>query len=243
VRTAVDAEVRARSRVSAADRDAMFALHSGSFDNLKREHFEDDLAEKDHVILMRAGEDLVGFSTIRTRLEAVEGRSVAVIFSGDTCVHPDFWRANALMPTFGAFLRRCLQRYAPAPVYWNLVSKGYRTYLMLPFFFRSYHPSAAGPSDPFEKRLADLLGTQLYGVRYDAASGVARLAGARDYLRTELAGVPPLLRDNRHVAFFLERNPGYGRGDELVCLARVCDENMTRPAVRLLDTPGVRWVE
>jgi hypothetical protein len=243
VTPAVDVEIRSQPRMSAADRDAMFALHSRFFDNLQREHFDADLAEKQYVILLRAGGQVVGFSTIRAGVELFEDRSVAVIFSGDTCVNPDYWRHNALMPSFGAFLKKCLERYAPLPVYWNLLSKGFRTYLMLPFFFRCYHPCASAPSDPFERRLADSLGERLYGGRYDAGAGVARLGGERDFLRSELAGIPPLMRDNRHVAFFLARNPGYGRGDELVCLARVCEENMTRAAVRLLETPGVRWVE
>jgi hypothetical protein len=35
------------------------------------------------------------------------------------------------------------------------------------------------------------------------------------------------------VAFFLEKNPGHGQGDELVCLAEVSPTNLTRAGLRL----------
>jgi hypothetical protein len=239
----VDSEIRAVRALSSADHDAMFELHACFFDNLKREYFDADLAEKDHVILLRAADRIVGFSTVKSSIEQVEDRTVAVVFSGDTIVHPDFWRRNALMPCFAAFMKRCLARYGSLPVYWNLVSKGCRTYLMLPSFFKRYYPSVSGPVDEFERRLTDWLGAQRFGGRYDPATAVALMDGQRDYLGARLAGIPAPNLTNRHVAFFLERNPGYVRGDELVCVAEVCESNLTGPALKMITVGDVRWVE
>jgi hypothetical protein len=40
-----------------------------------------------------------------------------------------------------------------------------------------------------------------------------------------------------HVAFFLNRNPGWRRGDELVCLTEIAFENLT-PAGRRMWLRG-----
>ena len=40
-----------------------------------------------------------------------------------------------------------------------------------------------------------------------------------------------------HIAFFLDRNPGFVRGDELVCLTRIDDRNLT-PAGRRMARPA-----
>jgi hypothetical protein len=36
-----------------------------------------------------------------------------------------------------------------------------------------------------------------------------------------------------HIAFFLERNPGWKEGDELVCLTEIAEENLTRAGRRM----------
>ena len=41
-----------------------------------------------------------------------------------------------------------------------------------------------------------------------------------------------------HIAFFLERNPGFVRGDELVCLTRIDEQNLT-PAGRRMARPSL----
>ena len=38
-----------------------------------------------------------------------------------------------------------------------------------------------------------------------------------------------------HIAFFLATNPGHVRGDELVCLTELCDENLTRAGRRMIE--------
>jgi hypothetical protein len=39
------------------------------------------------------------------------------------------------------------------------------------------------------------------------------------------------------VRFFIERNPGHARGDELCCLAPLTRENFTRAAYRTIGPP------
>jgi hypothetical protein len=49
-------------------------------------------------------------------------------------------------------------------------------------------------------------------------------------------GIAPLTADalrNRHVRFFVERNPDHGSGDELACLADVRLRDLARALLRI----------
>jgi hypothetical protein len=52
-------------------------------------------------------------------------------------------------------------------------------------------------------------------------------------LAGDLVDVPAGRAADPHVRFFLERNPGFVRGDELVCLTRIADDNLTRAGLRM----------
>ena len=87
-------------------RAQMLALMQVCYAGVSAERFTRDLSEKQYVILLsarRSGE-LVGFSTLRVAEEQVEGRSVEVVFSGDTVIHPDYWGQKELQVRFGRFM-------------------------------------------------------------------------------------------------------------------------------------------
>ena len=88
---------------------------------------------------------------------------------------------------------------------------------------------------------AALLGARSERLAVTALYGVVR----------RLARVPAGRQKDPRVRFFLERNPGYAAGDELVCLTEVGEGNMKGLAKRLyregyalgvnaLTTPGAR---
>jgi hypothetical protein len=76
----------------------------------------------------------------------------------------------------------------------------------------------------------DGVARELFGARYDAATGIVRF-GRPQVLAAELLDVPERRRADPHVRYFLERNPGFVRGDELACLTAIRDDNLT-PAGR-----------
>ena len=45
-----------------------------------------------------------------------------------------------------------------------------------------------------------------------------------------------------HIAFFLEKNPGWIRGDELVCLTEPIEENLTPAGRRMWREGRVRLI-
>lgn len=233
--TELVSEVRTPAELTLADRDAMFAIMELVYDRMTREHFEADLAGKDEVIVLRdpAGV-LAGFSTQRICTIDVEGRSVTGVFSGDTVIHPDHWGSLALMQ---AFARRYIT-VRPEPWYWFLISKGHRTYRMLPTFFTEFWPSRHAPTPPDAQAIMDAYASALFGAEYDRSSGVLAYAEPKDRLRDGVAAVTDALLRNPEVRFFVERNPGHELGHDLVCLAELSPDKL-RPQhrARLLGAP------
>ena len=110
-------------------------------------------------------------------------------------------------------------------LFWFLISKGYRTYLLLPLFFRHYVP-AVGHNAPAEwKRLLDQAAHEKFGAAYDPVCGLVRFPRSQGHLRRELAQIPVSRHDDPHVRFFKERNPDFALGVELACLTEVTLEN------------------
>jgi hypothetical protein len=117
------------------------------------------------------------------------------------------------------------------PWYWYLMSKGHRTYLYLPLFFYEYYP-ALQPFPGHENlfSIADEVSQTLFGEDWNPETGVIQFKRKQGAMRAELDSSVFKKQTNRHVKFFLEKNPGFSKGDELVCLAPIHIENMKRSA-------------
>jgi len=216
--------------VADVDRERLFALYEMYYEGAERTRFVEDLEEKDCVILLIDGEEIVGFSTQRV---FADGR-VRVLFSGDTIIHPQHWGTQELVRAWCRFAGRTKAEAPDVPLYWFLISKGHRTYLYLPLFFQRFHPSCDHQPDAFERALMQRLGEGRYGSRFNARSGLIDEAAPLDRLRPEIDSAPDRVR-NRHVAFFLEKNPRYADGVELLCLTEIAAENMRSFARREME--------
>jgi hypothetical protein len=201
--------------------ETMWRLFSVSYAGARREDFDRDLREKHHVIVLKdAARTVQGFSTLLA-LET-PGRWCAV-FSGDTIVAPGHWGQTALQRAFIWYLMaQRLKR--GVPVFWFLITKGYRTYLLLTRYFPTHWPRHDALTPAFEAGLLDVLCREKFGDAWDREAGLLRYAG-KDVCRLadDLADVPPRLLKDADVAFFLERNPRWREGDELCCLAAADD--------------------
>jgi hypothetical protein len=92
--------------------------------------------------------------------------------------------------------------------------------------------SALVPDDA--QMLLDTFARHRFGECYDAERGIVRFPRPQ-VLHPDLLAVPDGRRTDPHVAFFLDRNPGYVRGDELVSLTRITRTNLTPAGRRMLD--------
>jgi hypothetical protein len=223
-----------RAALSEADIDAMLALFQESFEDATREIFVRDLANKDWVILLReAGSGrLQGFSTLALYETEAGGQRLSVVYSGDTIIRPAYWGTPELPRTWIKTVLRLGERMTQ-PLYWLLISSGYKTYRFLTVFYKEYYPRHDRPTPSDMQALMDELAGQRFGDEYHPELGIARFKVGATPLRDGVADVNAERLRDPHIAFFVARNPGWVRGDELVCLTRVHPDNFTGAGRRM----------
>lgn len=209
------------------DVEEMFRIFSRYYVGVTRELFERDLREKDSVILLVDGRRRIqGFSTARIiDLPADCGRGRA-IFSGDTVVEQRHWGDPALARAFICLAATAKAQRPDEPLYWFLIVKGHRTYRYLPLFFQRFHPARNSETSSDIQVLMDRLAGDRFGELYDRRTGIVRFPAPSTRLSDWVAEIPDKDMHRPDVRFFLERNPGYRRGDELVCLVEIAESNL-----------------
>ena len=205
----------------------MFELFEHYYESVNFEQFVHDLDTKTIAILL-TNEDgaLKGFSTIEVMFfESDDGPAVA-LFSGDTIISHEHWGEQKLSYAWCYFAGQIKQQYPDIPLYWFLIVKGHRTYRYLPAFTRRFYPNYRQATPSSLQKIIDQLATSKFGDAYNPDSGIVHFPQSRGHLRPRWAEVNEAARIKPHVAFFLRSNPGHVRGDELVCLTELCEENM-----------------
>lgn len=237
----LEPHIVARHRLTDTVREAMLALHAAHFSNVRRERFMADLEEKDWVILLvKRGGGIAGFSTQKLMPPIRADSPVRFLFSGDTIVERAYWNTPLLAGCFGHLMLRLLETHAGTGLYWFLISKGFRTYRFLPVFFEQFWPSPDRETPPEMAALLSVVATGKFGAAFDRMAGIVRVQDG-DCLAPELADVPTTRLHDPYVAFFLERNPGYTRGDELACLAPIRVDNLNTLARRVIRVTNPVW--
>jgi hypothetical protein len=210
-------------------KERLFELFSRYYLHVDRSQFDRDQAEKDWVLVLSDARDEVqGFTTLKRFEIEILDRRLQVVFSGNTIIDRAFWGTQELVATWCRFMAQLLKDHPHLPLYWLLVSSGYRTYLYLPLFFYHFYPCYDNPTPEFERHLIDTLGRMKYPDEY--GEGVVHVSRPRECLLPEIAVPDAAKRDNPHIRFFLERNPGAFRGDDLVCVTEFSLENTRRLA-------------
>jgi hypothetical protein len=218
--------------LDAVQRETMYALYMRHYDAVNRERFFADLADKHYVVLLHDQTGaLQGFSTLAEYQREHNGRTIGVLFSGDTVVDTRHWGQQSLAFAWLRLAGRLKERAPERPLYWFLISKGHRTYRFLSAFSCEFWPAVSRPTPPRMQALMNALARERFGDDYDAAAGVIRFAESRGHLREPFAEVSTAHRRLPEVAFFLARNPDYARGDELVCLCELASDKL-RPLAR-----------
>ena len=220
-----------RGDLTRSDREAMFRLLGAHFDGVEPSTFNRDLDEKNWALLFMDEGILKGFSTLLAYDTHHRGERISVVYSGDTIMHPDGWKTSTLPRSWIAAVQ-CLRQTClrGTRLYWLLLTSGFRTYRLLPVFWREFYPRHAMPTPQAAADLLAALAGERFGSCYDREHGIVRFASPQ-MLSAALQEVPPGRLNDPHVTFFLERNPAWSRGDELVCLTEIAFENLT-PAGR-----------
>lgn len=214
---------------------SLFEIFSRCFLQASLEVFRRDCLGKTAVLVLTQGTEVVGFSTLEDYEVQTEGGMIQVFFSGDTIILPQFWGTPEMPKALARYFFRRKEELGERRCFWFLISSGYKTYRLLPVFFRNYIPSLDPPASSNElSKIVDELAHSRFGDRYDAASGLIRLCHPTP-LREGIAPLGERELRKPEVAFFLKRNPEYREGTELACLAEIERGNLTRAGRRLLS--------
>lgn len=211
----------------------MYALFCEQFDGVSFDVFREDLADKTWVLLLRKDDQtLCGFSTMDIYDIDVQGRSVTVVYSGDTVVSSEAWSDSALSYYWMGAIDYLRRLHRKERLYWFLIVSGYRTYRFLPVYSNSFFPRYDRATPPDVQTIMDTAATGRFGERYDATTGIVRLDHPAR-LKGRFRGIPENRLHDPHIAFFAERNPGHEAGDELVCFAVLAEDELTRLGRRM----------
>ncbi len=228
----LDGRVIQRSDLNGNQIHSMFSLMNEFYDNVSMDVFRKDLDDKDYCLLLHneAG-DIVGFTTQKIMSFELRGAPVHGVFSGDTIIHRDYWGSLEMYVVFARFFFALAKEY-PC-FYWFLISKGYKTYRMLPVFFKEFYPSYKQAVPPHLKAIMDAYASLLYPEEYNPKTGVIEYSSVKDKLKDGVADITGKELRNPDIRFFIEANPDYRKGNDLVCLARL-DEGSLQPRARAL---------
>ena len=211
---------------------AMWQLYSAYYDGGAENLFRSDLARKSHVLVSRDIDgNIRGFSTIELDWQRIDGREIGVVFSGDTIIDHRYWAKNDFAFSWLRFAATLYRANPDRPLYWLLIVKGHRTYRYMSVFGKRWYPAPGWDTPPKVQSLMDRLASERFGEAWNPATGLLRFEKSQGHLKPTWAEIPEAARRRKEVAYFLERNPGYTRGDELVCLCEISPENM-KPLTR-----------
>ena len=211
----------------------MFALMELFYTHMHEAVFLRDLGRKDFCLLLYdEGGELQGFSTQQLLRLQVGERIVHGVFSGDTIIHKAHWGSSEIFKVFARFFLP--HGEAHAFFYWFLTSKGYKTYKILPTFFKRFYPNVREDTPQEVQRVIDAFGAALYPEEYEPESGRIVYRGVKDALRPGVADVTEQRLRDRDTAFFVSRNPTYLQGTDLACIAELKAANLKPAAWRLL---------
>ncbi|MBU1043647.1 MAG: hypothetical protein KJ915_04525 [Candidatus Omnitrophica bacterium] len=227
-----------------SERTDMYSIFSRYYDNVNLFRFETDLKKKNWVIQLRnQSKSIVGFSTLEIYRHLGVAGSAMILYSGDTIIDRAYRRNGDLAGAFGHIILKAIREYSDMPIYWLLTSKGVRTYRFLPVFFNIFYPIFNKQTPENIKLLIHEIALEKFGSKYSPETQVIYHNEKRDYLRASEHDSLLLKRSDPYIHFFLQQNPGYIIGDELVCIAEISEKNLNSRACRVINHTEVYWRE
>ena len=206
-------------------RDRMYQVFEKYYASVSRAQFEKDLSAKEAAILLidTRSEEIQGFSTLTTlEVPTAEGRKVRAIYSGDTVVEQAYWGQKVLGVEFlrVLFLKKFSRPFEP--LYWFLISKGYKTYLLMANNFKTHYPRHEVPTPAPQQAILDAVARRMFPNAYSTSDGLIRFPQSMGQLREGVAEITEReLQAHPRIRYFAEKNPEWSKGTELACLAEM----------------------
>jgi hypothetical protein len=204
--------------------EEMFKLFEIFYENVSFERFKHDLMAKSRVIIMLDDQKRIqGFSTLFDFDFPHHGKNYRILYSGDTIIAPDYWGTSALTMEFLKNMIILKAKYPTRPVWWFLISKGYKTYLLLANNFLNYYPRYDKETPDEHHALIEGLSEKLYPGKYNRETGVIEFGeNEHEHLKDSIAEITDEIKNKYpKIKFFGERNPDWKKGNELACIGEV----------------------
>jgi hypothetical protein len=216
----------------------MYRLMADNYTEMSFENFTRDLKAKTVVLLLLDDQQTIqGFTTFVANPKMRGTEQFNILFSGDTIISPQYWGTMALINGWYQVVAQFLKTDLSKPWYWFLMSKGHRTYMYLPLFFERYYPALEPNRNAIELRsIAHTVASILYPKNWLPEAGVIRFEQSNGALTPKLAAGTYQRQHNAQVAFFLQKNPNFEAGDELVCISALNPENFRGSARTTMET-------
>ncbi|CBW26631.1 conserved hypothetical protein [Halobacteriovorax marinus SJ] len=212
------------SEITPEQRESMFEVFSKYYENSCFNTFCLDLNSKDSVFLLMDKKEnkIRGFSTIvNLTYVSLGGKIHRGVFSGDTIIEKEYWGQGTLGVAFLKYLFIEKLKRPFSPLYWYLISKGFKTYLLMANNFDEHWPRHEVKTPEYQQEILNGFSTIMYPEYFDRASGLIKFEGcSKDALKFGVAPITEKLKSsNKRVDFFDRVNPNWQKGDELCCLA------------------------
>ncbi|OFZ48188.1 MAG: hypothetical protein A2504_17320 [Bdellovibrionales bacterium RIFOXYD12_FULL_39_22] len=209
------------SKLSDEQISEMFSLFHLYYDDISPDLFFNDLKEKSHVLMIYHERRVVGFSTMLRKKFSTPNISITSLFTGDTVVRKDFWGSKALQRAFFWYILETKLIYFWRPMYWFLISKGYKTYLMMVTNFNESYPRRERQTPDDVKELQDRYYLDRYGCFYNKNLDIIDFKASKGSVKADFHDLSERMKINPDVLYFLQRNPRFADGVELACICKI----------------------
>ena len=211
------------TEISVIELKRMYHLFSQYYEGHPYEAFKHDLLEKDDVILLKSkdSKEIQGFSTIIKVNITKNEKNYHGMYSGDTVVATEYWGSSALGIMFLKYLWWHKIKNPFSPIYWFLISKGYKTYLLMANNFQTHYPRFEEKTPVYYQEVMDSFYAKKFKETYSAEKNLMTPVGESCHVKHDVAEIDEELLKIPRVKFFNKMNPDWHTGTELCCIARM----------------------
>ncbi|TCM60506.1 hypothetical protein EC844_13233 [Acinetobacter calcoaceticus] len=207
----------------------MYSIYEKYYENTSYELFESDFLQKTGIFLIFDPQNnIVGFSTVVERDFLIDGQAQYAFFSGDTIIEKKYWGSHALQRSMARYILTYKMKHPTRPVYWMLISKGFKTYLLLANNYYTYYPNVENKHSHL-KHLIEAYCVQYFDEYYNPQTGLLNFGEDYQALKASVAPIQHEMRiKNKNIDFFESVNPTWIQGTELPCIGEISWKDLYR---------------
>lgn len=225
------------NEITSTDIKEMHQLFIQYYDNAGYDTFKNDLSQKDAVFMIRKKDtnEIVGFSTVvKKKIDGLKkGRNCYAVFSGDTLVDKEFWGTTSLHFTAIRYIVMEKLKNPTSAIFWFLITKGYKTYLIMANNLNNCYPAYDNENDPKMEKVLKKLCMNFFPKNYDEKSGLLLFGDGYMKLKGNVAEITEEMKEKYpKIRFYEKVNPTWRMGTELPCTVELSFANLSNAIVR-----------